>query len=158
MPPEDRTPLQLSAGQQKTVRHMVEYLLPGWFMPEKTTRELPERSAEAAVALAPEGAYCFQFYDSPIVDFEFDAARFRVLPIAQNKSKGRYYIGGEVFTPDDLRSLAVAEGDPGKYRTLIANVECNDWGRAIRCRCGNWQPFEEGDEVVEPTHGQGRKP
>jgi hypothetical protein len=133
-------------------RPKAQYLLPGSFFSEDQAVELPERSVAAAVEAAPEGAFCFRLYDSPIVDFEFDAGLFRVLPIPQNESH-KHYIGGEVFTCDELRALAVEEGDPKKYDILIANV--STWtpngyidGRAIRCQTGNWQPFEEGDEVV----------
>ena len=71
-----------------------EYLLPGSFFSEDQSVELPERSVEAAVAAAPERAFAFKLFDSPIVDFEFDAGRFRVLSIPQNESH-TYYLGGE---------------------------------------------------------------
>jgi hypothetical protein len=136
-------------------RPKAKYLLPGSFLAEEQAIELPERSVAAAVAAAPEHAFAFKLYDSPICDFEFDAGRFRVLPIPQNESH-TYYIGGTVFTCDELRSLAAEEGDPKKYDILISNVS-RGWGdtlvegRAIRCRTGNWQPFEDTDEVVEPA-------
>lgn len=91
-------------------------------------------------------------YDTAVVDFAFDAGLFKVIPIPQNKSE-RIYIGGEVFDCDDLRTLAVEEGDPKKYDTLIAKVTHWREGegfvetRAIRCHTGNWQPYE-GEQIL----------
>lgn len=127
---------------------MATYYLPGSFMAEDYAKELPARTVDAALAVAPSNAFAFEFFDSPICDFEFDAGCFKVVPIPRNKS-GRYYIGGEIFTPSELRALAVVEGDKDKYRILIANCEngIGD-GTAIRCRTGNWQPFTPNDTLV----------
>jgi hypothetical protein len=141
------------------MKHHARYALPGSFLNESDSRELSDRSADAAVARAPERAFAFVLYDTAEVDFEYDPNLFRVTPRPQNES-GRHYIGGETFTPDELRQLATDEGEPGKYDVLIANVEGNGWGRAIRTRAGNWQPFEEGDVLVEATtalHGEGQR-
>lgn len=133
-------------------RPMARYYMPGSFLAEDTARELSDLSADAALTVAPDNAFAFVLYESPICDFEFDASRFRLLPIPQNES-AKHYIGGEVFTCDELRELAIAEGDPKKYDILISNVS-SGWGhtleegRAIRCRTGNWQPFEDGDVLV----------
>lgn len=128
-------------------KHRAKYWLPGSFFSEDESRELPERTIEAAVAAAPEYAFAFKFYDTAILDFEFDAGLWRVLPIPQNES-GKHYIGGTVYTMDELRDLAYAEGKPGSYDILISNVRQYD-GKAIRCRTGNWQPFEDGDVLVD---------
>lgn len=138
------------------MKHHARYALPGSFLNESDSRELSDRSIDAAIARAPESAFAFVLYDTAEIDFEYDPALFRVSPRPQNES-GKHYIGGEVFTPDELRQLAAQEGEPHKYDVLIANVEGNRWGRAIRCRTGNWQPFEEGDVLVEPAaalHGK----
>jgi hypothetical protein len=128
-------------------KHMAKYLIPGSFFPEEETRRLPERSVEAAVAAAPEGAYCFTFYDVAVPDFEVPP-EFTLIPKALDKSLGRYYLGGVVYTVEELRVLAAQEGDPRRYDVLIANVE-QDEGKAIRCRPGNWQPFMSCDEIVD---------
>ena len=135
------------------MRHWAKYLLPGSFFSEDTAIELAERSVAAAVAAAPENAFAFKLYDTAVVDFEFNAGLFRVFPIPQNESE-THYIGGEVFDCDDLRKLAEVEGDPKKYDILIANVTryTSDGfveGQAIRCRTGNWQPYEEGQVLVD---------
>lgn len=136
--------------------HRAKYLLPGSFFAEDDSRELSDRSIDAALAVAPENAFAFKLYDVAVVDFEFPADLFRILPIPQNES-ATHYIGGEVFTSDELRALAHVEGDPGKYDVLIANVthytpEGHIEGRAIRCRTGNWQQFHDDDVLVEALH------
>jgi hypothetical protein len=135
------------------MKHWAKYLLPGSFFSEDQAKELSDRSIDAALARAPESAFAFKLYDTAIADFEFDAGLFRVFPIPQNES-GTHYIGGEVFTCDELRSLAIEEGDARKYDILIANVTRYQGstpveGRAIRCRTGNWQPFHDDDELVD---------
>lgn len=135
------------------VTHRVRFYHPGTFFAEDSSEPLRERSAGAAVAAAPKGAFAFVLYDAPVPDFKYDPLLFSVTPRPQNMS-AKHYLGGRVFTSDELRALAVEEGDPDKYRTLISNVtnyvaRLPVEGRAIRCRTGNWQPFEDGDVLVE---------
>lgn len=136
------------------VTHRARYYLPGSFFAEDVSKELSDRSVDAAIARAPMSAFAFVLYDTPIIDFEYDADRFKVNPTPQNES-AKHYIGGTIYTCDELRALAVAEGDPDRYRTLIANVTQyrpnggSVEGRAIRCRTGNWQRFEDGDVLVD---------
>lgn len=134
-------------------RPMARYWMPGSFFAEDAVRELSDRSVDAAVTMAPDGAFAFQLYDSPICDFEFPADLFRIAPIPQNES-AKHYLGGHVFDCDELRELGASEGDPRKYNTLISNI--TKWtpsgsveGKAIRCRTGNWEPFEDDDVLVE---------
>lgn len=126
------------------VKSMASYLLPGSFFNEDTARELPERSVEAATAAAPVGAFAFQLFDSPIVDFEFDAARFRVLPIAQNKS-ATHYLGGTVYSRAEIEMMGEDK------RILAANMKGNGWARVIQTRAGNWQPFNDDDVLLEAS-------
>jgi hypothetical protein len=134
-------------------KHWARYYQPGSFFAEDSAEELSDRSVDAALAGAPHDAFAFVLYDTAICEVEFDAGLFRVVPIPQDESP-KHYIGGDIFTGEELRALAVEEGDPDKYRVLIANVGGYENGlpvdgRAIRCRTGNWQPFEEGDVRVE---------
>lgn len=137
------------------VKHWARYYRPGSFFAEDEARELSDRSIDAAMTRAPDDAFAFVLYDTAIAEFEFDAGLFRVVPIPQNESR-KHYIGGDIFTCDELRALAVEEGDPDRYRVLMANVSHYEGGayvegKAIRCRTGNWQPFDDEHDVrVEP--------
>lgn len=123
-------------------RPMARYTLPGSFFNEEETVELPERSVEAAVQAAPKWAFAFKLYDSPLCDFEFPADLFRLVPIPQNESH-RYYIGGTLYTVEEVEAM----GDD--FRILASNMRGNRWPHVIKTRAGNFQPFEEGDEIVE---------
>lgn len=134
------------------VEPYAKYFLPGAFFAEHVSRPLTARTVEAAIAAAPDEAIEQHERERPVVDFAYDAERFAVSPRAQNLS-AKHYIDAAVFTVEELRQLAAAEGEPEPYRTLIANI-CSYQagvlveGRAVRCRAGNWQPFEDGDVVV----------
>lgn len=122
------------------MKHIVEYLLPGFMWPEETIRELPERSVKAAVKKAPERAFCFTLYD--IEEAPYFGPDYKIVPVPKNKS-GRYYLGGEIFTIDQVRVLY------GDDSILLSNMQNNDWDRIIRCNTGNWQPFTESDTLIK---------
>jgi hypothetical protein len=70
-----------------------------------------------------------------------------VVPRAKNKS-GRYYIGGTLYTVEQLEHRMAATGED--FKILASNMRGNRWGRVIECRTGNWQPFEADDWIVDP--------
>lgn len=133
------------------MKYYAHYLIPGMLFPEEATRELDVRSVELAVAKAPASAYCFTLYetaDPPATrDPDYD-----VTPRRKNESK-RYYLGGRVFTPDEVKEVAAR--DPERHYALVENMEGNGWTRMIKCRPGNWQPFEEGDTLIEMEEAHG---
>ena len=116
---------------------------PGSFFPEETTREVVSRDVDALRPFPPS-AFAVVFYD--LVEGEIDGVEVSSIP--RNYSK-RVYIGGEVFTLDQLP-------DDDKHHRLRSNAECNGWPALIRCRTGNWQPFREGETVV-PTNSVGEE-
>lgn len=122
------------------MKYMAEFLLPGFLFPESTVRDLPEHTVEAAVAVAPEGAYCFTLYE--IEEPPDLGPDFKVSPVAKNRSK-RYYLGGRIYNVIEIESM----GDD--KRTLAANMRGNHWDEIIQCKPGNWQPFEPGDVLVD---------
>lgn len=125
--------------------HKAEYLFPGSLFSEETVRVLPERSVEAAVEAAPKGCFCFTLYDTETApDLGPD---FKVLPVRKNVS-GRYYLGGELYDVAAIESLASAEALD--LSILASNMRANGWERVIRCVTGNWQPFTDGDVLVNP--------
>lgn len=123
------------------VTHHAEYASPGSFFSETGAVQLEARDVDEAVAKAPGHAFCFQLFDRYVIDFEYDKRRFQVAPKRTNES-GRYYLGGETFTLEQVRAM----GDD--FRTLAANMNGN-WPLVIRTRHGNWQPFDDGDTLLE---------
>lgn len=119
--------------------HKAKYLMPGALFPEDTVVTLSERSADEAARKAPTNAYCFTLYDTAEpVDL---GPEYQVAPKAQNES-GRYYLGGIVFSADDIRRL------DGDHDVLLANMRANHWRLVIRCRPGNWQPFNVDEDTL----------
>jgi hypothetical protein len=126
------------------MKHMVEFFIPGALFSEGEVHEVPERTVEAAIKLAPRHAFAFRFYDVNEPPADIDRESFDVAPKALNKS-ARYYLGGELFTPDEIVAGAAGTGD---FSILVSNARGNGYDRLIRCRTGNWQPFEADDTLV----------
>jgi hypothetical protein len=128
------------------VTHMARFRMPGALFNEDQAEEIRAPQPDLAAAIAPRQAFAFTLYERPVVDFEFDTRRFRVVPIPQNESRV-YYIGpASVWTQAEIRIMV----DSGKVdRTLLANMEGNGWERVVRTRLGNWQPFEDGDVILD---------
>lgn len=131
------------------VHHRAEFQLPGFMFTENVTREIPTRDDADVLAVAPDHAFAFRVCDVPAVVPNMDG--FTVTPIPYNWGP-RTFIGGDVFDVDMIESDDRLRADLGLSddRTLIANARSNGWPRVIRCRTGNWQPFEDDDRVVEP--------
>lgn len=122
-----------------TLTHKAEYLIPGFLFSEETVRTLPRRSVSEALAVAPEHSFCFSFYD--VEETPDLGPDFTVHPKPKNRS-GKHYIDGEVFTLEQVQGLG------GDHGNLVANMTGNGWARVVRCRTGNWQPFEDNDQIV----------
>lgn len=131
-------------------KHMAKYLLPGAFFNESVSKEIPERTVEAAVAAAPKHAFAFEFYDVEEPDFDFDTTRFEVRPKALDRSP-THYIGGKVFNLIEIEHME-------NVGVLASNMRANHWDEVVQCRTGNWQPFKDGDVLVEVGSGQERDP
>jgi hypothetical protein len=126
----------------------VTYYLPGAVSSEDITRVIEDgpNLVERAAAAAPGEAFCFTLQTvltaDPIDDGQ--GGTLTVVPRVVDRS-GRYYLGGTVYTPDELELI------PGDYRILIANARGNGWRGAIQTPLGNWQPFEDGDTRLDPV-------
>lgn len=135
--------------------HKARYFHPGSFVSEESTTRLTARDPQEALDRAPGSAFAFQLFDIPDPAAAQAAAGdgFEVIPKPFNES-GRYYINGLLKTINQLE----IENRDGELDILIANAKCNNWPVLVLCRTGNWQPFEEGDEVlfVRPDVSAGR--
>lgn len=119
----------------------VEYFFPGILMSEHTTRKLTAGGTRVAAALEqlPEGAFAFRLFELPIVPADTD--EYQVIPKRKNESK--------MFYPEGtLHSIAEVESWGEDYRILASNMRGNGWNTVVKCRTGNFQPFESGDVVL----------
>lgn len=123
------------------MKHMARYYYPGFLFSEESTRVLDLRDPQLAVQMAPESAFCFVLYD--IEEAPDLGPDFAVTPKPKNES-GRYYIGGRLYTIDEVRAMNLQ----GDYTILISNMESNHWDYVIQTRSGNWQPFTSDDSIV----------
>lgn len=118
--------------------HKARYLIPGIMFSEEVTRELPERSPEAAVAAAPDEAFGFTLFD--VADETPDLGpEYRVVALPQNESD-RYYIDGVLLDRGEVEAM----GDD--FLILASNMRINRWDTVVRCRTGNYQPFTPGED------------
>lgn len=119
----------------------VEVLYPGSFFPEEDLIKVTKRDP-AAIAKKYPRCFCFQFFDLVSKEVEIDGEKQRVSGKRKNLSP-KYYPGATVMTADDLRKL------DGDYGILISNMRSNGWPAVVRCRQGNFQPFNNGDQILE---------
>ena len=125
--------------------HFVTFLSPGTFVNEETTKSIDSWDVETATEMARaiterHNSKPFAFYFSTRERGEND------LESHEAKRSGRYYLGGEIETIDDVR----ARNNPDE-RILLSNMECNGWDRIITNR-NSWkitQPLEADDTVLE---------
>ena len=130
---------------EETRKTYIEFSHPGAFFSEYTTREVEDRDVWKVVM--PDDAFAFRFFD--IVATTTDD-KVKLVSSRLNVSPTHYY-GGQVF------SLAELKRDYPESRTLIANITSEENQKAIRCRTGNWQPFEATDIFIQEVNN-GNKP
>ena len=120
-------------------RHFVIFCWPGSFFADNSEpHPVSDWDVTEAMKIARDYKrlpYCFQFLTRERADDDLDSH--------VSERSGTFYIGGTVFTLDEIR----AEHDPNN-RILLNNMEGNKWDRVIRVR-GWTQPFEEGDHIVD---------
>lgn len=124
--------------------HFAEFLTPNIMVPDSTTRSLTGRTVQEALAVAPESAYCFRFFDrtdepAPVTP------GYTQIPLKLNQDQGWHYIGGTVYSLEKIQDLAAE--DPS-FRSLHANAKMGQWPAVINCRTGNWLPFNVEDVYV----------
>ena len=119
-------------------KHIVIFSWPGFFFADSKPHPISDWNVTEAMKIARDYKdlpYCFQFITRERADDDLDSH--------VSKRSGMFYIGGTVFTLDEIK----AEHDPNN-RILLSNMENNNWDRIIRVR-GWTQPFEEGDHIVD---------
>ena len=128
-------------------RHYVEFLSPGTFVAEMTSRPIAAWDVGAAKAMAAEiverhsaRPYGFRFTTRARGDADMDSRQ-----IAQS---GVYYLGGVIETLAQVE----ARNDP-KEEILRSNMRINGWDRIVT-NTNSWkwtQPLRDGDVVLDFT-------
>ena len=118
----------------------IEFLYSGVLVSEISTYEVKTR--DPSKVKVPENAFGFKFFDILSVIVDADGRKVELTSERINVSPMHYY-GGTLHTVEELKR------EFPNARILISNIEDNGYERAIRCRTGNWQPFEKTDVFVE---------
>ena len=117
-----------------------EYYFPGILFSESTTLKLEHGGAEEAAKRAPENAFAFRLFELPEVPKDTD--EFQVIPKRKNESK-MHYLDGTLHSVEEVESWGE------EHRILASNMRGNSWNTVVKCRTGNYQPFEAGDVLVD---------
>jgi len=112
----------------------IEFLYSGSFMSESSTQEINTR--DVSKVKVPKDAFCFSFFDILSVVVETDRRKVQLTSERINVSPKHYY-GGKLYTAAEFKRAFPSE------RILINNIKGNNYKKIIKCRTGNWQPFEE---------------
>jgi len=126
-------------------KHFVIFFSPGTLLAEQTQKPIESWDVEKAVEMSRE---ITERYNAKPYGFCFVTRerKPRDLDSKEVERSTMYYLGGAVFTLDELK----AQNDP-EDRILIQNMECNGWNRVvINKNSWKWtQPLSEGDEVLD---------
>ena len=127
-------------GSAETTETFVELLFPGAFYPEEQVFVVLKRNPQEIAKKYP-GAFAFQFFDLTSRQVEVDGEKQVVSGKRKNISP-MYYPGGKLYSKKDVDKMGP------DYRMLRANMNNDGWGTMVKTRCGNWQPFKKGDELL----------
>jgi len=116
------------------LKHYVEFLLPGSFFPESIVREVADRTRPPIDT--PKNCFGYTFFSRTEVELDGEILRGQI----KDRSPRTYF--GKVMTLEEVKAM------PGDNRILISNVSQYPRG-AVKTVCGNWQPLEEGDVVIQ---------
>lgn len=120
----------------------VRFLYPGIMLSEDSVHKVENR--DVSKIRVPEDAFAFQFFDVLSTTVTVNSKNI-ALTSEEIDVSPRHYYGGKVYTIAELKRELPNE------HTLINNVQNNHYKKVIKCRTGNWQPFEKTDIFVEIT-------
>lgn len=126
-------------------KHFVEFFSPGTVVAEKSLKPIDSWDVDQAISMSRaikerHGSlpYGFQFITRGREPDELDS---KII-----EKSNMYYLGGKVFTIDEIRSRAYLN-----EKILLSNMECNKWKRVI-INNNSWkwtQPLKDNDIVLE---------
>ncbi|MBI2268615.1 MAG: hypothetical protein HYU80_04245 [Candidatus Blackburnbacteria bacterium] len=123
-----------TVNTQLRVVELAELLMPGTLFSESDVVELHGRSVEELARTVNNNVFAIVTYKVLEGTFETNGKTVKVTSERFDVSP-RTYIGGEVYNLQQVKAMSVDE-------TLVNNMVVNKWPQVIKCRTGNWQPFE----------------
>lgn len=125
-----------------TIQHYVKFLYPGAFFSEESSKKIKDRNLVEILSDLPPNAFAFQFYDHKV----FTATRedgMKMKDVEVVDESGMYYPGGAAFTLDEIKAMGES------HKILAANMKGNGWPKVVKTRCGNFQPLNDNDVVID---------
>jgi hypothetical protein len=137
-----RTPSTSTTEETSRDKITATFYYPGSFFAEDVTRTISEPTLAAAVEAQPnDGWFAVEVKRTPVKTFRSDDGEERVLPDGKAVKVAKWYVG-TAYTAEQVEAL------DGDHKILVSNMRGNGWATVCRTRRGNWQPVEEGDEVL----------
>jgi len=135
-----------------TVTTYVAYLHPGSFFSEESVSKVPNRDPNQQTKDAPQSAFAFFYYDIVTSVVDVEGERIETASTRRNISK-TYYVDAELLDYAAVEALANEEGiSPTSHRILLSNMHGNGYDLVVRCRTGNFQPYEpDKQELVSSS-------
>jgi hypothetical protein len=132
-------------------RHFAEYLYPGSFFPESTSREVPAATLTAAVNAGPDEDGYFSKDGWYAVKIKTAVEKLFVADDGDESWIGKPDVVATVIVGDRIHFSEIEKSD--RNRILISNIECNsrDGGYGVLTRCGNWQIASDYDFVISAS-------
>jgi hypothetical protein len=104
---------------------------------DSTEKEVADRNPSRAKR--SKDYYAFRFFDREEIVSRDTGKK---LAGENFNYSGLYYPNAEVYTLEQVKKLFPRD------ETLITNMTNNKYKKAVKTRCGNWQPLERGDKVI----------
>jgi hypothetical protein len=116
---------------------------PGLLFSEPGEEVVKDRSIDTLKRLFKKNprAYAIQFFDRVSKKVCVDGKEQTVYGTAKNESP-TFYANGTVHTVADVKKMK------GDFRTLISNMEINDYKKVVKNKWGQFFPFREGKDAV----------
>lgn len=129
---------------EATTTTYVAYQRPGLFFAEEYVKLVDTRNLQQQVNDAPDSAFAFFYFDIVTTVVNVEGERIETSSGRRNISN-TYYIDAELLTSEQVAAL------PGDHSILLSNMRSNGWDPIVRCRTGNFQPFDEDKHELLTT-------
>lgn len=125
---------------EKHKQTYAEFYYPGVIVSETNIEPIKNRNVERLQV--PEGAYGFIFFDIISIDIKDEFSKKLKLKSKRLNISPFHYYGGTIYTLKEVKKNFPNE------KILISNMEVNHYKKVIKCRTGNFQPFNKGSKYI----------
>jgi hypothetical protein len=112
----------------------IEFLYPGTFFAENSSRPVPRRELPEVI---PGQATGYRFFTR--AEAEHDGEKL----VGQPKDYSGWTYFGTEHSAEEVQGL-----DDDRYRVLKSNVRINGWKRVVQTTYGQWYPLNDDDRVA----------